>query len=138
MWATLMGWCADYISEFAPCARFRQTARAFFGITTMRFRLLWVPGALLFLSGPAPAAEGLPPARDLAADARLAADRQMPILVFFTSASCPYCREVEDLYLRPMQARGTYRGRLLMRAVEVGGGMPLTDFTGGRMDHGLF
>lgn len=104
----------------------------------MRFRLLGVVSALLCLSGPLPAADGLPPARDLAADARLAAARQMPIMVFFTSESCPYCREVENLYLRPMQARGTYRGRLLLRVVEVGGGTPLTDFAGGQVNHGLF
>ena len=37
-----------------------------------------------------------------------------------------------------MQARGTYRGRLLLRVVEVGGGTPLTDFAGGQVNHGLF
>ena len=62
----------------------------------------------------------------------------MPILVFFTSASCPYCREVERLYLHPMYARGDYRERLLIRMVEVGGNAPLADFSGRRTDHGEF
>ncbi|MDP3774354.1 MAG: thioredoxin fold domain-containing protein, partial [Gemmatimonadales bacterium] len=80
------------------------------------------------------AAEGLPPARDFVADGA----GRAPILVFFTNASCPYCREVENLYLRPMHVRGDYRGRLLIRVVEVGGGAPLTDFTGQRTSHGEF
>ena len=80
------------------------------------------------------AAEGLPPARDFIADGA----GHTPILVFFTDASCLYCHEVEDLYLRPMHVRGDYRGQLLIRAVEVGGSAPLTDFTGQRTSHGEF
>ncbi len=100
----------------------------------MRFSLF---GLLFLFSGLVHAADALPPARDFVADARAAAG-QAPILVFFTSESCPYCREVENLYLRPMQERGTYRGRLLIRAVEVGGATPLTDFTGRQVTHGEF
>ncbi|MEK7796206.1 MAG: thioredoxin fold domain-containing protein, partial [Pseudomonadota bacterium] len=80
------------------------------------------------------AAGGLPPARDFVADGA----GRAPILVFFTNASCPYCREVENLYLRPMHARGDYRGQLLIRVVEVGGAATLTDFTGQQMNHGEF
>lgn len=87
-----------------------------------------------WLAVPVMAAEGLPPARDFAADAA----GRTPILVFFTNASCPYCREVENLYLRPMHSRGDYRGRLLIRVVEVGGGTALVDFTGQRTNHGEF
>lgn len=108
-----------------------------YGIASMstRFRhFLWV---LAFCAAGA-AADGLPPAADLAADADEAAAGAMPILVFFTSPSCPYCHEVEGLYLQPMQERGTYRGRLLIRAVEVGGAAPLMDFAGRRTDHGEF
>ena len=104
----------------------------------MRWSLFGLLGVLGCLSGQVMAVEGLPWARDLAADARTAATGRMPILVFFTSASCPYCREVERLYLHPMYARGDYRGRLLIRVVEVGGNAPLTDFAGRRTDHGEF
>jgi thioredoxin-related protein len=99
----------------------------------MRFSLF---GLLFLFAGLVRAAEALPPARDFVADARASGD--VPILVFFTSESCPYCRAVESLYLQPMQARGTYRGRLLIRTVEVGGAAPLTDFAGGRTTHGEF
>lgn len=101
----------------------------------MRYRLF---GLMLLLSGPALATEALPPARDFVADARMSGNGAAPILVFFTSESCPYCREVENLYLRPMQERGTYRGQLLIRTVEVGGAAPLTDFAGRRTTHGGF
>lgn len=100
----------------------------------MRRALLGLLAVMGCLSASAVAAEGLPPARDFTADAA----GRAPILVFFTNASCPYCREVENLYLRPMHARGDYRGRLVIRAVEVGGGTPLVDFTGQRMSHGEF
>ena len=101
----------------------------------MRWSLLGLLGVFLgCLSGPVMAAGGLPPARDFVADGA----GRAPILVFFTNASCPYCREVENLYLRPMHARGDYRGQLLIRVVEVGGAAPLTDFTGQQMNHGEF
>ncbi len=103
----------------------------------MRYRFFGLFGLVLLFSGLVHAAEALPPARDFVADARAAAGAA-PILVFFTSKSCPYCREVENLYLRPMQERGTYRGRLLIRTVEVGGAAPLTDFAGRQMTHGGF
>lgn len=100
----------------------------------MRGALLGLLGVLGCLSGPVVAAEDLPPARDLVADAA----GRTPVLVFFTNASCPYCREVENLYLRPMYSRGDYRGQLLIRVVEVGGDAPLVDFAGQRLSHGEF
>ena len=58
----------------------------------MRWSLLGLLGVFLgCLSGPVVAAGGLPPARDFVADGA----GRAPILVFFTNASCPYCREVE-------------------------------------------
>ena len=78
----------------------------------MRWSLLGLLGVFLgCLSGPVMAAGVCPPARDFVADGA----GRAPILVFFTNASCPYCREVENLYLRPMHARGDYRGQLLIR-----------------------
>ncbi len=104
----------------------------------MRYRFFGLIGLLLLFSGPVPAAGVLPPARDFVSDARASGNGATPILVFFTSESCPYCRDVENLYLRPMQERGTYRDRLLIRTVEVGGTAPLTDFAGRQVNHGEF
>lgn len=101
----------------------------------MRFSLF---GLLFLFSGLVQAAETLPAARDFAADARQGAAGAAPILVFFTSPSCPYCREVESLYLQPMQQRGAYRGRLLIRTVEIGSAAPLADFAGRPLTHAEF
>jgi len=83
-------------------------------------------------------AGGLPPAVDFAADVHDTGAGATPVLVFFMSPSCPYCREVERLYLEPMHARGNYRGRLLIRTVDVDSAAPLTDFSGRRTTHGEF
>jgi thioredoxin-related protein len=101
-------------------------------------RLLFVLFGLLALPAGVASAGGLPRAVDLAADARAAATGAMPVLVFFMSPSCPYCREVERLYLEPMHARGVYRGRLLIRRVDVDSGATLTDFSGRQVSHREF
>jgi len=90
----------------------------------------------LCLAGPVLA--DLPTARDFEKDAEQAKRGRMPIVVFFTSDSCPYCREVHELYLGPMVERGTYTGRALFRYVEVTSGAPLRDFRGARTDHEAF
>jgi hypothetical protein len=59
-------------------------------------------------------------------------------LVFFAASDCPYCQEVEELYLRPMQARGEDRGRYLLRVVLVDSAQKLRDFAGRPTDHGRF
>lgn len=78
----------------------------------------------------------LPLAHDLAADATQAAGTA--ILVFYTSDSCPYCQNVEELYLEPMLQRRTYGDRLLIRAVRADSAEPLRDFAGQRTDHAAF
>lgn len=83
-------------------------------------------------------AEGLTPARDLAADAAWAAAAGAPVLIFYKSDSCPYCHQVEDLYLEPMQRRDTYAGRLVIRVVHVDKSQPLHDFQGNLTDHSRF
>lgn len=83
-------------------------------------------------------ATSLPLARDLAADAREAARPGAAILVFYMSESCPYCRQVEELYLEPMLQRRTYGDRLIIRAVRADSAKLLRDFAGQRTDHETF
>jgi thioredoxin-related protein len=80
----------------------------------------------------------LPPAADLAADARAAAGHGAPILVFFSQHGCGYCDIVEGLYLEPMQERRTYGERLVIRKVDIGSSAPLADFEGRRTSHAAF
>lgn len=87
---------------------------------------------------PVPALAALSVARDLRADAVAARASGMPIVLFFASDSCPYCHEVEELYLEPMQRHGPYAGRVLIRKVYVDRAMALVDFTGRRLGHDEF
>lgn len=82
--------------------------------------------------------ETLLPATDLAADAARSVVTGEAILVFYKSESCPYCRQVEELYLEPMQQRGSYAGKLVVRVVDIDRGTPLRDFSGAATDHRRF
>jgi thiol-disulfide isomerase/thioredoxin len=94
--------------------------------------------AFLFLLAPAAQAESLPMARDLDKDARLSERQGRPILIFFYADSCPYCHEVRDLYIEPMQSDENYRERLIIRVVDVDGAQDLRDFGGARVAHADF
>jgi thiol-disulfide isomerase/thioredoxin len=98
----------------------------------------WVLLLGLLAAGPAGGGDGVSPARDLAADAAAARAHGAPILVFFTAADCPYCHEVASLYLEPMQRRGDYAGRLLIRSVDVDSSAMLIDFDGRGTRHEEF
>jgi thioredoxin-related protein len=79
------------------------------------------------------AAGGLPPAKDLAADAQAARRGAMPIVLFFSADSCPYCAEVAGLHLEPLHARGVYAGRALFRIADVERHTPVRGFDGRRL-----
>lgn len=84
----------------------------------------------LSLPGAARATGGLIHAKNFQADARIAAKRQVPIMVLFSSPSCPYCERVKDEYLVPMHLDPSYRSRVIFREVEIGSNAPLTGFDG--------
>ncbi len=92
----------------------------------------------LALAAAASSAAELPLAKNLKKDARKAARAQTPILVFFAADSCPYCHQVEDLYLTPMYKSGDYDGKLLFRVVRIESANFLRDFNGKRVDHETF
>ena len=75
-------------------------------------------GALLHASA-ANAEEPLPLARDLRADARLAAQKKQPILLFFTLAGCPFCERVRREYLGPMSLDPAEAARALYREIPI-------------------
>lgn len=84
------------------------------------------------------AADDLPLAVDLRADAKVARAERLPIVLFFYSSSCPFCREVEALYLKPLQKENLKSRRFLLRRVEIGERQALIDFTGTRTDFRSF
>lgn len=92
----------------------------------------------LALPGSASAASGLVQAKSFQADARIATQRKVPIMVLFTSPGCPYCDRVKREYLLPMHKDPAYRTRALFREVTIGAATPLTGFDGTATTQGAF
>jgi hypothetical protein len=67
----------------------------------------------------------VPPVAHLPAVAAESRARGVPILLFFTTPGCPYCREVRSSYLAPRMAGG-----LLVREVDITSRDRLTGFDG--------
>lgn len=94
---------------------------------------------LLLLIGAAHAAEvRVPAARDLQADAEVAREKQLPILVLFSSSSCGYCTIVREDFLEPMLKNAAYRDKVIIRIVSIDDGGSLRDFNGNKLDPGAF
>jgi len=94
--------------------------------------------ALLFAAACSRAHEPLPVALDLHADGIEAQRAGLPIVLFFYSRTCPYCREVEEDHLRPLLAENARHPRFLFRAVDINASRPLTDFTGQATNQQMF
>ncbi|MEK7666655.1 MAG: thioredoxin fold domain-containing protein [Pseudomonadota bacterium] len=92
----------------------------------------------LFLSGCSEARDALPAAVDLRADGQLARVQRLPIVLFFHSTTCPFCREVEDLYLTRLQRENERVPQFLLRTVEISQTQPLVAFDGTRTDQRAF
>lgn len=89
---------------------------------TVSIGLMWrtiLTCALLLLSGAAACAEAPPLVRDLAADARAAAQNQRPLLLFFTLADCPFCARARREYIGPMSGNPDEQARAIYREVPI-------------------
>lgn len=80
------------------------------------------------------AAVAVPHASDLHADAGVARQKSLPILLVFASETCPYCAQLEDDYLKPMLKSGEYTDKILIRKLLVRDTRTLTDFDGGAIE----
>jgi thioredoxin-related protein len=76
----------------------------------------------------------VPIARNLNADAQLAHNRQLPILLAFMAIECSYCELLEEEFLQPMLLGGEYRDKVIMRKLILDNGSRLIDFSGQRID----
>ncbi|MDZ7595734.1 MAG: thioredoxin family protein [Thiobacillus sp.] len=92
----------------------------------------------LALTGPARATDSLVQAKDFHADARTAAQRQVPIMVLFTSPACPYCERAKREYLVPMHLDSSYHGRVVIREVSIDSTARLIGFDGKPTTEGAF
>lgn len=95
---------------------------------------LLLGGVIASMPALAAAADALPLARDLRADARSG----RPVVVLFAAQDCPYCHRVEDDYLVPLMAQREYAGKVLFRIVRTDDARALRDFNGGVTSHDAF
>lgn len=86
----------------------------------------------------APSPVQVPQTTDLAADGRLAAERQLPILLVFSAHHCGYCELLEEEILKPMLLSGDYEDKVLIRKVILDGVGTLHNFDGQAVEAGSF
>jgi thioredoxin-related protein len=101
-------------------------------------RLLPLAVVFSWFAATGAAGDVLPAAVNLQEDGRQAAAGGLPVVVFFRSASCPFCREVEELYLQPLLRDSAAAPRFVLRAVDIDQSRALIGFDGARTDHGRF
>lgn len=94
--------------------------------------LSWLPLAL------AAAESSLPPAQDLAADARDMRARGTVMLVLFSQAGCRWCERARNEVLLPLANDPASSRRVVLREVAIDNDAPLTDFSGRRITHRRF
>lgn len=95
----------------------------------------WILACLAALFVAAPAWAQMIPARDLAADARIASQRKIPLLLLFSEAGCSYCERARNEFLVPMQRNPEYQAKVMMREVGIDSDAALVDFSGNKTTH---
>jgi thioredoxin-related protein len=107
----------------------------------MKRALLLLPILAWALTTPAPAAgelKDVPHSRDLKADGKLDAAHQAPLMIVFTSPGCHFCTTVKNEYLIPMLKDAAYKGKVVIRQVQVGSDTVLNGFDGKKLTEGEF
>ena len=69
-------------------------------------------------------------ASHLAEAAREAREKKIPILIFFSLRTCPYCNTARRDHLEPMRANAKWRDKVIMLELQLDGPQPLRDFAG--------
>lgn len=78
-------------------------------------------------------------ADDLAAVGKLAAARQVPIMLVFTQSDCQFCTRAKQEHLEPLQASPAYGAKVIIREIEAGNAkIALRDFDGSTTTHADF
>lgn len=67
----------------------------------------------------APALPELLVTTDLYQDAKIARQKNIPLLIMFSQDDCVYCKIVMEQFLKPMLKSGDYDNKVLMRVVKV-------------------
>ncbi len=86
----------------------------------------------------APVSAQLLSAEDLTQLAATARTQRAPLLIHFMEHSCPYCAIARRDYLIPLQNDPKWRGRVLIREIDVSRSTALRDFDGMTTTHRSF
>ena len=82
-----------------------------------------------------PAAAQLRPVDDLRRIAATARAQRAPVLIAFMQQTCPYCKVARRDYLLPLQNDPRWRGRVLIREIDVDRETRMQDFSGAVTSH---
>lgn len=85
---------------------------------------------LALLLHTAAAAVSVATTSDLRADARLALQKHVPVLLVFTASDCGYCDLLESDILRPMLISGDYDNKVIIRKIVIDEQDSVHDFNG--------
>jgi len=78
-------------------------------------------------------------ADDFAAIGKVAAARNLPVMLVFTRPGCPYCARAKKNHLEPLSASPGYGSQVIIREIEAPNDLiPLRDFDGNQTTHGEF
>ncbi len=69
-------------------------------------------------------------ATDLRQEAQIAKDKDLVLLLEFSSEYCGFCRKLEDLFLMPMQRNTAYDDKILVRSIFLDAYETVVDFEG--------
>ena len=72
----------------------------------------------------------LPMATDLSREAKIARDKQIPILILFSAPGCSYCARVRNEVLIPTTRNADYDNKVILLEVESGNSGNIVDFDG--------
>lgn len=75
---------------------------------------------------------------DLRQAARLLRQKDLVLVLEFSSEDCSYCRKLEELFLLPMQHNAEYDDKVLIRSVDLDSYQDLVDFHGRSLSVGEF
>ena len=77
-------------------------------------------------------------ATDLREEARIARERNLVLMLEFSSEFCGYCRKLESLFLLPMQRNVEYDDKVLIRSISLDSYETVIDFDGSPVDTRVF
>lgn len=75
---------------------------------------------------------------DLAADAAIAKQSGVPVMLVFGASDCNYCKRLEDEVIKPGVVSGDLNNRVILHEVNIDDGGKITDFDDSQIRNRIF